>query len=374
MSAAQEPGGDRLGRSIARARRRRFPAGRNAWALLLGFVLSVLVVVLVEATSRIYLTTRPQVDQQIDRSRRLKSMADRPERNRLFSAHLGAFHAPASQERSRYVLEGETIWDVEMNIDEYGRRVTAAGEGEAREYVLMIGGSFTFGTGVPDDETLPSQLAREMGNVRAYNYGMSGGAAHHMLSRLSNVMRREEVAESGGWLVYVFIDPHIDRTTGSMAYLRWSEGFTPYYYLDGGGRLVRDRNFNRGRQFTTWLYKLLGRSALIEILGFDLPGNHLAWTEEQVRLTARVIHSSALAFREKFGSDDFVVLFFPGSQIGMQRLAPHLDRLGVRYLDYTHLFAHVDEVELEFPEDGHPTAAAYGIVAERLARDLAQEP
>ena len=65
---------------------------------------------------------------------------------------------------------------------------------------LFFGGSFTFGTGVEDDEALPyvAGILSE-GKYRVYNFGYRGYGPHQMLAALESGLRSEERRVGKEW-------------------------------------------------------------------------------------------------------------------------------------------------------------------------------
>ena len=70
---------------------------------------------------------------------------------------------------------------------------------------------------------------------------------------------------------------------------------------------------------------------------------------------------------EELKVDDFYVLFYPRSSCS-PLLIPHLEIANIKYLDYSTLF--VDQQKDLWQPDGHPTAKANKIVAEKLTIEL----
>ncbi len=266
-------------------------------------------------------------------------------------------------------IEGGSLYDVEYEIDEEGRRVTPV---EAREqrgrFLLVFGDSFSFGEGVQNEETLPACVAQRAPGYVPYNYAFHGYGPNQLLAKLESRTLRDEVHESEGVLLYVLIGAHVSRAIGSMAvYTSWAHD-APYYALDASGKPVRRGTFTTGRPWTSIGYALLGGSQVLKFLHLDVPP---VVTDRHLTLTARIIGRSAALFKESFGPQRFVVLVYPEhwpSAIA-GRLGSALTREGIEVLDYSSLFGS-DRAQFFFPEDRHPTARAHEAVAEELVADL----
>ena len=262
-------------------------------------------------------------------------------------------------------LRNKIIYSARYTIDEFGRRSTpvdATGGVERDRFLLFFGCSFTFGDGVNDRETMPYYAGQAAPAYTPYNYAFSGYGPQQMLVRLQSTPIEDEVKEKKGALVYLFIDPHIQRLIGSMyVYNKWGEDM-PFFRMRDG-RLTREGSFKSGRKTLSVIYRLLGKLQIVKFLRLDFPKinqNHL-------RLLAEVIKESKNEFNKKFDGEFYVVIY-PGSKYG-ERLKPHLKDAGISFFDYSNLFDSKDP-SLFFDVDQHPTPAAQRLLALRLTQDL----
>ncbi|OQY36439.1 MAG: hypothetical protein B6243_03195 [Anaerolineaceae bacterium 4572_5.2] len=108
---------------------------------------------------------------------------------------LGYIPVPNTRVNSIKKLGDDLIYDVEYSIDQYSRREvpglefrvsgseTSNTKPETRnQFILFFGGSFIFGEGLNDDETLPAHVGRLAPRYRPYNYGLSGYGPQQMLA------------------------------------------------------------------------------------------------------------------------------------------------------------------------------------------------
>lgn len=258
----------------------------------------------------------------------------------------------------------ETLYRVTYSIDSYGRRVTPVEDlAPNPEHILFFGGSYTFAEGVNDDETMPYYVSALAPGYRAYNYGAGGYGPQQMLAKLQSEEIATEIEEPRGIIVYTFINEHIRRAIGSMAIHVQRGDVMPYYYVDTNGNLSRHGNLASGRPGLSILYGILGKSQTLRFFNIDLP---LQPSEDDLQTTARIIDEARHIYREKFNSDRFYVLIYPG--LGAPELLPYLDAAGITYLDYSSL---PDIYDKDFwLGEGHPSAKAHRIVAEKLVHDL----
>jgi len=281
---------------------------------------------------------------------------------------LGYTGIPGAETRALKNRGEKTIYDVTYSLDEYGRRTTPVeGSEPGDRYAMFFGGSFTFGEGLNNNETLPSWLAHYSDSITPYNYGHPGYGPQNVLTLLQRSDIRDQIPEPNGLLIYPIISTHVQRAIGSMiVYSTWGYSM-PYYYLDTDGSLERDGNFTTGRPLRSMFYSLIGKSQLFKYLRLDLPFNA---GKQDLQLTAAIIGAAKAAYQKKFGNDNFYVLIWPGATTARQ-LIPYLDELGIRYLDY---YSRIDfgEEKYQIEGDGHPSASAQQALARFIAEDIKQ--
>jgi hypothetical protein len=239
------------------------------------------------------------------------------------------------------------LYDAVYNIDQLGRRETPVEAKSARDkYVLFFGGSFTFGSGVADNETLP------------YYFG----------SMSENYRLRDEVKEGDGIVIYVFIDDHVKRAVNTMRTF-WVHR-SPYYFLNEQGQVVRNGNFNEARPLLYRLYHdFLLRSSLLKILHVDFP---LSIREEHIRLTGKIIAAAKGEFKRQFSNDNFFVLMHPrGSNFFGPKLKEFLAKEQVLVLELDDLVQWKDSYFINVEFDLHPNANGNRATADALSRIIA---
>jgi len=264
------------------------------------------------------------------------------------------------------IKTGRLIYDVECSIDQYGRRITPlAAEGKRDKFILFFGCSFTYGDGVKDDQTLPFYVAERTARYMPYNYGFHGRGPFDILAELENINFQSEVREKNGILIYVFIDDHVHRAIGSSSVWGWK--FHGVYYRQAeDGKLVRAGSFLTGKPFLTRIYQILGKSRILRVLKISFP---IRIRDPHIKLAASAIWQIKENFNAQYPRGEFYVLIYPSSQFG-GRLIDYLKGMGIRYLDYRHLFFNNDP-RFRLPEgDDHPSALAHKTIAEKLVEDL----
>jgi hypothetical protein len=283
-----------------------------------------------------------------------------------FSQNLGYKAKPSTKISAIEKRNNRVIYNVTFTTDSHGRRVTPEKNSPPKDRSIMFfGSSFTFGDGVQDNETMPYYVAQNVPYCRVYNYGFFSYGPQHMLAALENSHITDEVKEHPVMLVYTFIDASINIAIGSMNVYNDMGENMPFYTLDTDGKLRRNGTFSTGRPIISLMYKCLGKSNLLKSLHLDIPRIR----SQHIALTARIIEESRNRFRDRFGSRDFYVIFYPGSQYS-RKLIPYLKQADIKYFDYSELFNLKDPLfYIEGDMHSHPSPRAYEAIANKFIKD-----
>ncbi len=287
-----------------------------------------------------------------------------------FDRVLGYGPKPNAHGDARLSIGGEVVFEYRYTTDEQRRRIVPASPASAGPYaraLLLFGGSYAFGEGVNDDETLAHELAQRLPNTRVYNYAFSGYGPGQLLARLESYDLRAEVAEPEVAALYVFIPNHVRRVNGSYSVINWSR-HSPYYQLTPQGGVKRLGSFQGERPILTGWYDFLHGDQLFQYFQLDFPP---VLRDSHVRLATAIMAASSTKFQETFQSEAFHVVLYPHrpqDEFNSRRLLPGLKAAGISVVDLTDLFP-PDLSDLDYgPHDPHPTAKAHALLAEALAQ------
>ncbi|MFH0985210.1 MAG: hypothetical protein V1882_06705 [Candidatus Omnitrophota bacterium] len=272
--------------------------------------------------------------------------------------HVQAFHPKTI----------EPIFDIHHSTDQFRRRVTPVNPRSEREkFAIFMGCSFTYGYGVNGNETFPYYFGQAANEFTPYNYGFGGLGPFDFLAMLENYDFSSEIKSKNGVLVYLFIDPHIERTIGSLVCLLWMKNAV-YYEEVSRGIFKRRGTFESGRFFTNIFYKLLLKSRLFKASGMDIPP---AITKGHIALTARVIEAMNREFKKKYPKGTFYFVISPNSLYG-PKVGSFLKTSGIQIIDFSNLFDSGGP-QFRLRGDGHPSPLAYQLLGKALAERIAKD-
>jgi hypothetical protein len=231
---------------------------------------------------------------------------------------------------------------------------------------LFFGGSFTFGEGLNDKETLPFFFSAVAPEYESYNYGFSGYGPQQMCELLRDSSFLHQIVQRKGVLVYVFVDDHVRRAIGSLVTFNGWCRKCPNFVLQENGSVKREGNFSSGRPVTSVLYRLLGISNILRVSHFELPP---VITADHMELAEALIAESRRRFLSLFPSSTFITLIYPGSTLA-PRLKPLLEKNKIAYLDYSSMTDLRQGPYVINAEDKHASARANSVIAQRLYADI----
>ena len=281
---------------------------------------------------------------------------------------------------------GRVIYDVVYSFDPQGNRVsTPAPAAEQKPAALFLGGSFMFGEGLKDQDTLPSQFA-QISAVPAINAGMHGYGSHQAYRLLDDdtLYRQRTNQQPVQLVVYRVIGNHAIRASGRYPWDR----FGPCYQVVGTGSLQYQGSFQAcGRR---WGFHNAASNILQTLENSREPFTRdIAETWERALTTERDHrrHLALIAGMQKKASQRGAVFVVVNETLSPAKtpdasgryacsvdssavaVGQELRRMGIRVLD-THQVLSLAECtngSWIIPGDGHPSATANRQLARALA-------
>ncbi len=283
-------------------------------------------------------------------------------------AVLGYAPTPGYVAHQRRRHGDQRVYEVDYTIDEHGLRVAppvAAGGGA--ECLLFFGGSFTFGEGLGDHETLPYQTGLLTGGrYRVYNFGYHGYGPHQMLAALESGLVDGVVACRPRMAIYQAIHDHASRAAGH----KFWDTHGPRYEVAADGTAERRGHFDDGRTpWPAWLRTALLESAFFARVARWHPE---AGPEDYARFLA-IVESARREVETRYPGCEFHVLLW-------DKAGREMDE-GLRAAEIpVHL---VNEILPDRPDDRlryqiharerHPNAAAYAGIGRYLKAEILSE-
>lgn len=269
---------------------------------------------------------------------------------------------------ARLVVGGREVYDVDYTFDTDGRRVTPPERAQpVVGTVLAFGGSFTFGEGVGDTQTMPWRVAELAGRRwRVVNLGFQGWGPQQMLAELDAGLLRDVTVGDRVEAIYQCGFFHVERAAGRV---RWARG-TPRYVLDTDG-VRRDGWYPDDIEGPfPWPGVLDRWLAWRRLAGPVRPPGRTA-----VELFARIVATA----RDRvlaYGPDArFQVLYWDDEPPWLDGpVVDALRRAGVDVTLVSEILPVRDAVMRLDPADAHPSAAAHDRVARWIVAHRLVEP
>lgn len=238
--------------------------------------------------------------------------------------------------------------------------------------VVFFGGSYTFGEGVGDHETMPYFFAKGGdGKFNVYNLGFHGYGPHQMLRALETERLKTIVDGPVHLVIYQGIQSHVDRVAGNTFW----DHYGPRYTLMPDGS-VRYQGPFHGKWYK-FFYDLVRHSALyvfiqervIQMQAFD-PRN--------IPLYLGVLEQSRRAIEDNLHAPFYVLFWDKGSGDSLtDQIVGQLEDNRFRFINISQI---IPDIQLNHesytlsPYDPHPNATAYHLIGKYLAEAFTNSP
>lgn len=271
------------------------------------------------------------------------------------------------------------IFRAPFSTDAHARRTTINSKLDPEMSVVLLGCSFTWGSGVDDDETFASVIAREEPRVHVYNLGMRGAGPNDVLDDMEEHPNRwDDIKTKKGVVLYSMIGDHFERASCDSVCHIDPEGFyngqpvanrmTKSRYVLENGELVRRGRFNDESPMMLRLKHWFFSSRILSAF-------YYVWTQdifpEDLRPVAKMLEKIMIESKKKTGYE-FYVVFFPDQEFErFPEFKEILDELKVPYIEYSNVnFNRALDRRGFFAVDGHPSRLGHEAFGRLLLRDL----
>jgi len=283
------------------------------------------------------------------------------------------------QIRESKEYRGRLIYDVTYNFDDKGRRVVIDADNFAAQSVILAGCSFVFGTGLEDEETLASQLQREiriLPNWKIINLGLGGATVSSFLSKRYLEMRGkpesflEPLEQQEVVFIWLLFDFHFFRFYCHPRCFLPEQAFfagAPEVQLDGNEARILENTFAESKDGLVLGYKLLADlfpSFVRKIPDFRYGERDVdAFFSSLDLLVRRLVRPSARVRK-------VIAFHAPMRQTTLAKVQKVAEYHGYRVWDLTMLRRVVPADYTAIPFDRHSTALFNWYVAKLLAKGI----
>ncbi len=278
-------------------------------------------------------------------------------------------YAPARNCRRRVIkyTYGEALYDVTYTIGPEGIR-TVPGDPPADDpgSVLFFGGSYTYGEGVEDDETLPA-VVQELSGSATRNFGFHGYGPHQMLAAIESGKVESAVTGKPRAAIYSALVSHVARGKGLNPWDRHG----PRYVLGPSGEPMRKGQFDELHPQREALVRLLAKSYFYR----RFVQRRIRVRKEDVGHFVALVGASRDALAARYPGIRFEVILWDseGTYDILDEVLRGLDDRGIPCHLVTSIIPDLAERDAEYRlhrYDRHPSPAAYRRVAEYVVEHI----
>lgn len=269
----------------------------------------------------------------------------------------GAYHVPT---------HGPAGKEFKVTFLPCGARATEEHKnmGDERPKFIIVGGSFTQGWGISDEETFPWKLQQQFPYLNVLNYGTGGYGTYQSLLLLERVLQASRKVKA---VLYCYTQWHEERNVATSDWLdtlsRFSKRkqvYIPYATIDRDGALTR----NPPESFPTWpLRESLVTVTMAEKFYMNL--KTLRRSSQQTTLVTQKILMELSDACRRHGAD-FIVALLSCSEDYSNHYLQFLRNNDIKAADC------VSPVTAEMAADDgrHPNGRLNSLYSERIAHVL----
>ncbi|MEQ1723429.1 MAG: hypothetical protein ABL930_09655, partial [Pseudobdellovibrio sp.] len=232
----------------------------------------------------------------------------------------------------RITKSGINIYNVKYTFDAKSRRFTKHNTSASKKNLILLGCSFTLGSGLNDLETFPFYLSELRPNYNVFNLGIYGAGANDILDDLNSFKRFEDISKAGGIVLYTGIYDHIERSTCTLncyrpTYKGWVLKKSNYVYDEKNQQINRIGSFEDSRPVKGLIFNLMANISL-----FDKVNIPRELSDSQIDLYMKMLLEIKKISKENLNSD-FYFTFYPGGYEYWEKIKAALTKNNIKYLD-----------------------------------------
>jgi len=293
---------------------------------------------------------------------------------------LGYAPKPEVRANVRKYRDGELLSDMHYTYSAQGFRI-----GPRIHYtdnptcVLLFGGSYTFGSGVDDADTLAYQVElQSQGRYRVHNLAFRGYGPHHMLALLENSYEKKLAGCTPKVAVYQAIPDHVRRAAGGA---NWDRHGPRYVLSANGKRVTREGNFD-DRDFenrTIEYFSAMASGFIKAQLGKSLiyarvfPKEHKDASQTDRERFVVIVNTARNIMKKRYPGSQFHIIL---SRCGWNRkrdlvgMTDAMHEKNMRVHTIEEIIADYckssKRYQIDPPFNGHPTPLYYSLMAKYL--------
>jgi len=281
---------------------------------------------------------------------------------------LGYAPGPGTQGVWSRVIGDDPVFRIDVSIDANGYRTMPEAESVALPCVFFFGGSYTFGSGVNDNETAPYVVAEATaGRFRVFNLAYRGYGPHQMLASLAEDTYSAALGCHPRVAVYQLISDHIDRAVGLAS---WDVN-GPRYVLDEAGIAVQQGSFEKPSQESqSRLAKVINKSLTYGRLRLFLQERP---DHQGAELIQGILRRAREIVETRDSNGQFHVIYWPSSSPLMAAVIEGLEDDGFDLHPIAEILPDLAASRSRYrlhEFDGHPTGLSHRMIGEYVVREI----
>jgi len=291
--------------------------------------------------------------------------------------YLGYVPVKDGRIRETKYYKDDKIFDVVYSFDQNRLRVSPPSRTQnPKGCILFLGGSYTYGLGVKDSETMPYQVGiKTFGEYRIYNFGVSGYGPHQMLSALeNNIVNKIVKCKDYVYAIYQAIPDHINRAAGLSSW----DYHGPRYVLENSNKINLAGNFDDITLPKIGL-KYLNKSIIYR----DLIGNRRFFNRNKdLELYLNIVSAAKERFEKQYPYGEFHIIFWNNlsgvgdaseEMLNWKKASNYFKQNGFNVHLTGNIIPEYSYNKLKYilsPFDNHPNALTYNLLSDYVVKNI----
>lgn len=281
------------------------------------------------------------------------------------------------------IKRGRLVFDANYTIDKNHLRITRTTNYKNNaESILFMGCSFTYGTGLQDNQSLPYVFNLKTNDkFNVYNFGFSNYGAHQMLAILENDIEKKSIINNK--VKYVFYQAILDHVNRAVSALESK------YILNDKNQLVFIKNYlaqieekSSANRFLDHLENHSKSKIINTIISQLYPGNNISnrkINDHHRDLFLQIVKKSKDLVEKKYNAKFTVILWdlvkdnnklVAEDEYNLKYIVNGFKHLGINYILISDILSDYrkDSEKYTINGDGHPSALADEKIADYLVK------
>lgn len=200
-----------------------------------------------------------------------------------------------------------------------GKRFTPSSHDKVDKDIVFFGCSYTYGTGVNNNETVPYFVQTLIPNSKTHNLAIPGYGPNEALESVLNIdkLLKYDLPLKNPIGIYVYFDDHINRSSFNLSHIFWRDLLSLKSFEIDKYNNIKVLSFRNKHPFKYFFYSLLKFSRLARIFYLELADdsdNTQKFSKKDINHAFIILKLTQEKFLKRFPDGQFFVFSLDSSE------------------------------------------------------------